>query len=49
MGRSPAAGSVTARMPRGSCAKRATGTVVRFWPELDYFDSPRLSLQHAHF
>lgn len=28
----------------GSCAKRATGTVVRFWPELDYFDSPRLSL-----
>ncbi|WP_129138301.1 DNA topoisomerase IV subunit B [Modicisalibacter coralii] len=28
----------------GSCAKRATGTVVRFWPELAYFDSPRLSL-----
>ncbi|MEC8916374.1 DNA topoisomerase IV subunit B [Salinicola salarius] len=28
----------------GSCAKRATGTVVRFWPEAEYFDSPRLSL-----
>nr|WP_297457965.1 DNA topoisomerase IV subunit B [uncultured Halomonas sp.] len=28
----------------GSCAKRATGTVVRFWPEIEYFDSPRLSL-----
>ncbi|WP_110710228.1 DNA topoisomerase IV subunit B [Salinicola lusitanus] len=28
----------------GSCAKRATGTVVRFWPEVEYFDSPRLSL-----
>ncbi|WFF42360.1 DNA topoisomerase IV subunit B [Salinicola endophyticus] len=28
----------------GSCAKRATGTVVRFWPEASYFDSPKLSL-----
>ncbi|WP_110650826.1 DNA topoisomerase IV subunit B [Salinicola peritrichatus] len=28
----------------GSCAKRATGTVVRFWPQADYFDSARLSL-----
>ncbi|SDM00677.1 DNA topoisomerase IV subunit B [Modicisalibacter muralis] len=28
----------------GSCARRATGTVVRFWPEVEYFDSPRLSL-----
>ncbi|WP_422917507.1 hypothetical protein [Salinicola tamaricis] len=28
----------------GSCAKRATGTVVRFWPEAGYFDSPKLSL-----
>ncbi|GAB2797342.1 DNA topoisomerase IV subunit B [Halomonas shantousis] len=28
----------------GSCPKRATGTVVRFWPEEHYFDSPRLSL-----
>lgn len=28
----------------GSCAKRATGTVVRFWPEVEYFDSPKLSL-----
>ncbi|GGX95030.1 DNA topoisomerase 4 subunit B [Litchfieldella qijiaojingensis] len=28
----------------GSCAKRATGTVVRFWPDVSYFDSPRLSM-----
>ncbi|MFG6176743.1 DNA topoisomerase IV subunit B [Halomonas sp. THAF12] len=28
----------------GSAAKRATGTLVRFWPEGSYFDSPRLSL-----
>ncbi|RTR00769.1 DNA topoisomerase IV subunit B [Halomonas nitroreducens] len=28
----------------GSAAKRATGTVVRFWPEPSYFDSPKLSL-----
>ncbi|MGC3872584.1 DNA topoisomerase IV subunit B [Halomonas sp. GXIMD04776] len=28
----------------GSCPKRATGTVVRFWPEVEYFDSPKLSL-----
>jgi len=28
----------------GSCAKRATGTVVRFWPESGYFDSAKLSL-----
>lgn len=28
----------------GKCAKRATGTVVRFWPEVEYFDSPKLSL-----
>ena len=28
----------------GSCAKRATGTVVRFWPEAEYFDSAKLSL-----
>ncbi|QJQ95249.1 MULTISPECIES: DNA topoisomerase IV subunit B [Halomonadaceae] len=28
----------------GSCPKRATGTVVRFWPDESYFDSPRLSL-----
>ncbi|QFU02579.1 DNA topoisomerase 4 subunit B [Halomonas sp. THAF5a] len=28
----------------GSAAKRARGTVVRFWPEEGYFDSPRLSL-----
>ncbi|MEC9482154.1 MAG: DNA topoisomerase IV subunit B [Halomonas sp.] len=28
----------------GTCPKRATGTVVRFWPETEYFDSPRLSL-----
>ncbi|UYG06756.1 DNA topoisomerase IV subunit B [Halomonas sp. M4R1S46] len=28
----------------GSAAKRATGTVVRFWPEPGYFDSPKLSL-----
>ncbi|MDN3524278.1 DNA topoisomerase IV subunit B [Halomonas sabkhae] len=28
----------------GSVAKRATGTLVRFWPEVSYFDSPKLSL-----
>ncbi|WP_043530154.1 DNA topoisomerase IV subunit B [Litchfieldella xinjiangensis] len=28
----------------GSCAKRATGTLVRFWPDASYFDSPRLAL-----
>ncbi|SEL90870.1 DNA topoisomerase IV subunit B [Halomonas daqiaonensis] len=28
----------------GSAPKRARGTVVRFWPEESYFDSPRLSL-----
>ncbi|QEA40520.1 DNA topoisomerase IV subunit B [Pistricoccus aurantiacus] len=28
----------------GTCPKRATGTLVRFWPEERYFDSPRLSL-----
>ncbi|APE30060.1 DNA topoisomerase IV subunit B [Halomonas aestuarii] len=28
----------------GSAPKRARGTVVRFWPEESYFDSPKLSL-----
>ncbi|SOC57640.1 DNA topoisomerase IV subunit B [Chromohalobacter canadensis] len=28
----------------GSCAKKATGTVLRFWPDDSYFDSPKLSL-----
>lgn len=28
----------------GSCPKRTTGTLVRFWPEAGYFDSPKLSL-----
>ncbi|WP_346798997.1 DNA topoisomerase IV subunit B [Halomonas sp. Bachu 37] len=28
----------------GKAPKRATGTLVRFWPEAEYFDSPRLSL-----
>ncbi|WP_106478674.1 DNA topoisomerase IV subunit B [Phytohalomonas tamaricis] len=28
----------------GDCAKKATGTVVRFWPEEAYFDSPKISL-----
>ncbi|TLF47306.1 DNA topoisomerase IV subunit B [Halomonas urmiana] len=28
----------------GSAPKRARGTVLRFWPEEGYFDSPRLSL-----
>lgn len=28
----------------GSCAKKATGTVLRFWPDESYFDSPKLSL-----
>ena len=28
----------------GSVPKRARGTILRFWPEESYFDSPRLSL-----
>ncbi|MCG6658670.1 DNA topoisomerase IV subunit B [Halomonas campisalis] len=28
----------------GSVAKRATGTLVRFWPDPGYFDSPRLAI-----
>ncbi|MEQ5801294.1 DNA topoisomerase IV subunit B [Halomonas sp. H10-9-1] len=28
----------------GSVGKRNTGTVLRFWPEASYFDSPRLAL-----
>jgi len=28
----------------GSVGRRNTGTVLRFWPESSYFDSPRLSL-----
>ncbi|MBS9404309.1 DNA topoisomerase IV subunit B [Halomonas sp. TRM85114] len=30
----------------GSAPKRATGTILRFWPETSYFDSPKLSLGH---
>jgi topoisomerase-4 subunit B len=28
----------------GSAAKRTTGTLVRFWPDESYFDSPRLAM-----
>ncbi|MBB3190895.1 DNA topoisomerase IV subunit B [Halomonas cerina] len=28
----------------GSAPKRATGTLVRFWPEESYFDAPKLAL-----
>ncbi|WGL94966.1 DNA topoisomerase IV subunit B [Arsenophonus nasoniae] len=28
----------------GSCAKRATGTGVRFWPDSHFFDNPRFSI-----
>ena len=28
----------------GSAAKRATGTLVRFWPDTSYFDSPKLAM-----
>ncbi|WP_111413833.1 DNA topoisomerase IV subunit B [Billgrantia lactosivorans] len=28
----------------GSVAKRTTGTLVRFWPDESYFDSPKLAL-----
>ncbi|MCK2042915.1 DNA topoisomerase IV subunit B [Chromohalobacter sp. TMW 2.2308] len=28
----------------GSCTKKTTGTVLRFWPDESYFDSPKLSL-----
>src|SRR6195952_3797363 len=27
----------------GSVKKRDTGTIIRFWPNITYFDSPRLS------
>jgi topoisomerase-4 subunit B len=30
--------------PIGKAPKRATGTLVRFWPDESYFDSPKLSL-----
>ncbi len=33
----------------GTCPKRATGTLVRFWPEERYFDSPRLSLPRLKY
>ena len=29
----------------GKCLKRETGTMVRFWPDVCYFDSPRFSVQ----
>ncbi|MCU4539070.1 DNA topoisomerase IV subunit B [Acinetobacter bereziniae] len=29
----------------GKVAKRATGTTVRFWPEVKYFDSPKFALK----
>ncbi len=28
----------------GSVGKRTTGTILRFWPETSYFDSPRLAV-----
>ncbi|SPJ34482.1 DNA topoisomerase IV subunit B [Kushneria phyllosphaerae] len=28
----------------GDCPKKASGTTVRFWPELAYFDSPNVSV-----
>lgn len=28
----------------GTCAKRTSGTLVRFWPEVAYFDTPKVSL-----
>ncbi|MGO2131518.1 MAG: DNA topoisomerase IV subunit B [Halomonas sp.] len=28
----------------GTAPKRATGTLVRFWPETSYFDSPKISV-----
>lgn len=29
----------------GSVGKRNTGTIIRFWPYTDYFDSPKFSIQ----
>lgn len=29
----------------GSCLKKETGTTVRFWPQSDYFDSPKFDLK----
>jgi len=28
----------------GSCAKKETGTTIRFWPQASYFDSPKISI-----
>ncbi|MGE3296361.1 MAG: DNA topoisomerase IV subunit B [Porticoccaceae bacterium] len=33
----------------GTCAKRETGTSVRFWPDARYFDSPRLALPRLKY
>ncbi|MFZ2207098.1 MAG: DNA topoisomerase IV subunit B, partial [Porticoccaceae bacterium] len=33
----------------GTCAKRETGTSVRFWPDAKYFDSPRLALPRLKY
>lgn len=29
---------------KGKCAKKDTGTFVRFWPDVTYFDSPKFNL-----
>ena len=29
---------------QGTCGKRETGTVIHFWPEAKYFDSPKFSI-----
>jgi topoisomerase-4 subunit B len=33
----------------GTCAKRETGTSLRFWPDAKYFDSPRLALPRLKY
>ncbi len=33
----------------GTCGKRETGTSVRFWPDPQYFDSPRLALPRLKY
>ncbi len=41
-----ARGKKTAELAQiGTCLKKDTGTTVRFWPDIPYFDSPRFDLK----
>lgn len=30
----------------GKCAKRKTGTLIRFWPDAQFFDNPKFAVKH---